>query len=103
MAPMYMQIRMMIALLAAILNVRVVSSAMPMVAVRPGSMPTMMPSCVLHSTSKRLLKLRKPSRASPNMRSPSNMAASLGKIDQEQVLEGEVHRRGRGRGEHEGE
>ena len=86
MAPMYMQIRVMIALLASILNVRVVSSATPMVAVRPGSMPMMMPSQVLHTTESRMSHCRKPSRASPNMRSPS-MTASLGKIDEEQVLE----------------
>src|SRR4030042_3268803 len=98
MAPMYTQTRVMIALLAAILNVRVVSSATPMVAVRPGSIPMMMPSPVLHTTESSMSHLRKPSRASPNMRSPS-MATSLGQIDEEQVLERGEHPGGSGDGD----
>ncbi len=41
-------------------NVRVVRSATPSVAVRPGSIPTMMPRSVAHRTLKRDTGVRKP-------------------------------------------
>ena len=52
MAPTYMQIRMRMASPGAILKVSVVMRAMPSVAVRPGIMPTVMPSRVAQSTLK---------------------------------------------------
>jgi uncharacterized protein (AIM24 family) len=49
MHPTYMQIRISIASIGAMPIVRVESSATAIVAVRPGSMPMMMPSCVAQS------------------------------------------------------
>ena len=59
MAPTYMQIKIRTASPAASLKVRVVSSASPSVAVKPGSMPTAIPSSVDHATAKIVWKVNR--------------------------------------------
>ena len=55
MAPTYTHSRMMMAYLGSIPKVRPVSRAIPMVAVRPGSMPTMVPTNVAQNTWNRTM------------------------------------------------
>ena len=91
---------MMIALLAAILNVRVVMQRDAHGGREAGEHADD-DAELRGSTARRrsCAELRKPSRASPNICSPSSMRRLLptGQVDEEQVLERAVHG---GRGEH---
>src|SRR6056297_3286387 len=76
---------------AASLNVSVVSSASPSVAVRPGSMPTAMPRSVAHATLNRVLQVAIVTIAPKKCVRPSNTRALLGKTDQEDTFEHEAY------------
>jgi hypothetical protein len=67
---MYIQMRIRIASFASILKVRVVRRATPMVAVRPGSIPIMIPSWVAQRALKILRKFKNPNTAVPNISRP---------------------------------
>ena len=92
------------ALLGAMWKVSVVRRATPIVAVRPGSIPMMMPNWVAQSASNRARRVNVVTIAWPKSFNPSNIPDSLRKIDEEEVLEHEEDSsRGRqreDRGEH---
>src|SRR6056297_1104805 len=91
MAPTYIAMRMRMASPAVSLNVRVVSSASPNVAVRPGSMPTAMPRRVAQATVNSVPQLAISTIALKKCVRPSNTRALLGKTDQEDTFEHEAH------------
>src|SRR5919106_3802964 len=83
MAPTYMQIRTRIAVSVGSLKVSVVSSATPMVAVRPGSAPTMIPSSVAQATCNSESRVVRRTKASPSWA----RSMSLRQANQEELLE----------------
>src|SRR3989304_7276853 len=88
MAPTYVDTRMSTASPAAGLNVRVVSSASPRVGVRPGSIPTAIPSRVAQATLKSVPGGKRSTSAAAKNPSPS-MVKFLRERHEEDALEDE--------------
>src|SRR5918998_6163022 len=85
-----------IACSCAIVKVRVVMSATPIVAVRPGRAPITMPRKVAQTALKMDPGVSRPAKAVPNSRRLSNIKrpgaiCGLGKPDEEELLEHERH------------